>query len=57
MMNNTTYAVYIGDTLNQKEVIEMSEKISSSINSEIAKQLRYIDLSSMSRNLRKEDKK
>lgn len=57
MMNNTTYAVYIGDTLNQKEVIEMSEKISSSINSEIAKQLRDIDLSSMSRNLRKEDKK
>ena len=57
MMNNTTYAVYIGDTLNQKEVIEMSEKISSSINSEIAKQLRGIDLSSMSRNLRKEDKK
>ena len=30
---------------NQKEVIEMSEKISSSVNSEIAKQLRDINLS------------
>ena len=56
-MNNTTYAVYVGDTLNQKEVIEMSEKISSSVNSEIAKQLRDINLSSMPRNASIEDKK
>ena len=57
MMNNTTYAVYIGDTLNQKEVIEMSEKISSSVNSEIAKQLRDINLSSMPIHASIEDKK
>ena len=41
----------------QKEVIEMSEKISSSVNSEIAKQLRDINLSSMPINASIEDKK
>ena len=57
MMNNTIYATYIGDTLNQREVREMSAKISSSVNSEIAKQLRDINLSVMSGNTSKEESK
>ncbi len=42
MNNNTTALTYSGETFNYREVKEMSTRIASSVNSEIAKQLKIL---------------
>lgn len=49
-MNNTTTALtYSGETFNQQEVREMSARISSSVNHEIAKQLKVVRFSAITK--------
>lgn len=49
-MNNTTTALtYSGETFNQREVREMSARISSSVNHEIAKQLKVVRFSAITK--------
>lgn len=47
--NNTTAFTYPGETLNQREVKEMSTRIASSVNSEIAKQLKVVRFSAITK--------
>lgn len=49
MNNNTTVLTYSGETFNQREVKEMSTSIASSVNSEIAKQLKVVRFSAITK--------
>lgn len=50
-MNNTTTLTYLGETFNQQEVREMSIRITSSVNSEIAKQLQIVHFPAITKSL------
>lgn len=49
MNNNTTALTYSGETFNYREVKEMSTRIASSVNSEIAKQLKVVRFSAITK--------
>ena len=50
MKNNTTTTLtYYGETFNQREVREMSARIASSVNHEIAKQLKVVRFSTITK--------
>lgn len=49
MNNNTTALTYSGETFNQREVKEMSTRIAYSVKSEIAKQLKIVRFSAITK--------
>lgn len=49
MNNTTTVLTCSGETFNQREVREMSTRIASSVNSEIAKQLKVVRFSAITK--------